>query len=507
MRINFFVFFLLACSFHVLKAEDYQINSTSAYDQTNPASAMDTQENIIIVWSSYRQDSNSGGIFAQRFNTYYEPVGTEFQVNSTTLGNQTAPDVAMDPNGNFVVVWHSPGLEDEDVFARRFNASGVPLGSQFQVNSNTAGSQTFPNVAAGPNGNFIVVWQSRLTLPQEQWNVCFQLYNSSGSPVGSEQQVNLLTDARYPDVAMEDDNEFTIVWMQDDAQHTYNQVMFRMYTSGASPKADSNSINTTAFYTVTYPSISCAASGHFVVTWEAHPSDASLKDIYARWYKFDGTPKSNEFVVNTYIPGAQQNPKVAMNDQRDFIIVWNSNMDIHAQKFDEFAHPIGDEFVVNTYTFSDQKYPAAVIKENREFAVVWQSDWQDGSGYGIFGKTGPQIPCADFTDDLFVNFRDYCALAKQWLTQGDFLTADLVNDNKIDYYDLDEFSSQWLTPCRDCTFADLNFDDMIDFKDFALLAGNWLKQGPNLAGDIDTNGSVNLTDLKILLSHWLELCE
>ncbi len=500
MRVTFFSVLTLVCIVTPLFAADFQVNSTSSHDQSDPAISMDSQGNFIVVWNSYLQDGNSGGIFAQRFDADYNPIATEFQINSESLGNQIEPAVAMAPDGNFVVAWQSPGIDQEDIFARRFDAAGNPLGNQFRVNSITTGIQLFPAVAVAPDSNFVIVWQSCSAQSQDQWNVCFQIYNSSGSPVGTEQNVNSFPDSLYPDVAMDDYGRFTITWMQDEVQHTDTQVMFRMFNNDGSPKTDPNSINTTPFCTVTYPSVSCAASGHFVVTWQAHPSTAVLSDIYARWYRFDGSPKCDEFIVNTYTDGAQQNPKVAMNDQRDFIVVWNNDGDIHAQKFDEFTHPVGDEFIVNTYTFNDQKCPAAVIKENAEFTVVWQSTGQDGSGNGIFAATGPQIPCADFTDDLFVNFRDYCFLANHWLI------ADLIDDNIIDYYDFDAFSNQWLTPCQDCSLADLNSDNSIGLKDFALLANNWLTQGPNLPGDINANGYVNFTDLKILISHWLEPC-
>jgi hypothetical protein len=503
MRVTFFYFLMFAPIVSSLFAADFKVNTTTSYDQTDPAVAIDAQGNFIIVWHSCLQDRNSGDILAQRFDADGTPTGTEFQINSEP-GSPNQPAVAMTPNGDFVVAWHGPGTDQEDIFARRFNAATTPLGNQFQVNSITAGRQLFPAIAAAPDGNFVIVWQSNAAQPQDQWNVCFQLYNSSGSPVGTEQNANLFPDSFYPDVAMDDYGRFTITWMQDEAQHIDNQVMFRMYNNDGSPKTDPNSINTTPFYTVTYPSVSCAASGHFVVTWQAHPSTAVLNDIYARWYRFDGSPKCAQFIVNTHTDGAQQNPKVAMNDQRDFIVVWNSNGDIHARRFktsNSFVEPIGDEFIANTYTFSDQKHPAAAIKENRDFLVVWQSDGQDESGYGIFAAAGPQISCADFTDDLFVNFRDYCFLANHWLI------ADLIDDNIIDYYDLDAFSNQWLTSCYDCVSTNFNNDSSIDSKDFALFAKNWLKQGPNLTGDINSDGYINATDLKILISHWLEPCQ
>src|SRR6185503_11157931 len=57
----------------------------------------------------YGEDSMlSSGIFGQRYSSGGVPVGTEFQVNTYTTGRQARPAVAADP-GNFVVVWEDGG--------------------------------------------------------------------------------------------------------------------------------------------------------------------------------------------------------------------------------------------------------------------------------------------------------------------------------------------------------------------------------------------------------------
>ena len=112
--------------------------------------------------SSYGQDGSGFGVFGQRFNAAGLPQGSEFQVNSYTTGSQGCPAVASDASGNFVVVWTSSGQDGSGygVFGQRFDASGLPQGSEFQVNSYTTGYQSYPAVASDANGNFVVVWES-----------------------------------------------------------------------------------------------------------------------------------------------------------------------------------------------------------------------------------------------------------------------------------------------------------------------------------------------------------
>lgn len=60
-----------------------------------------------MSWISYGQDGNQYGIYAQRLNVSGEKLGAEFQVNGYTKNNQLSPHVAMQTNGDFMIVWES----------------------------------------------------------------------------------------------------------------------------------------------------------------------------------------------------------------------------------------------------------------------------------------------------------------------------------------------------------------------------------------------------------------
>src|SRR5687768_8748061 len=65
----------------------------------------------------------------------FGPLGPEFPVNTTTAGDQSDAAVASDAAGNFVVAWQGPGLDPAslEIYARRFDAAGTPLGGEFLV--------------------------------------------------------------------------------------------------------------------------------------------------------------------------------------------------------------------------------------------------------------------------------------------------------------------------------------------------------------------------------------
>ena len=213
-----------------------------------------SDKSFVVVWAEYimNQSNLNRQIFAQRFNGSGVKVGaTNFQVNtySTSVYTASYPDVDMADDGRFVVVWQ--GYSDESdygVFGRRFDANGNAQGSDFQVNTTWVNMQERPRVAVAPNGNFVVVWQSYGT-DGSGYGVYGQRYNAAGVKQGGEFLVN---------------------------QHTQN------YQN--------------------YPDVACDRSGNFTVIWQSYnnPDDPITQDygIIARQYYANGTPASDEYVVN-----------------------------------------------------------------------------------------------------------------------------------------------------------------------------------------------------------------
>ena len=433
---------------------ELQVNTYTTYDQRNAVIAMDAVGNFVVVWSSYLQDGSSNGVFAQRFDPNCGQLGEEFQVNTTSSGNQAEPAVAMDAAAGFVVSWQGPGLieeDQEDIFARRFDPNGLPIGGEFRVNGLTDDQQLFPSVAVNDNGTFIVVWERSNTPMEGDKAICGRLYDSNGVGFEAEFLINVESAVcRYPDVAADANGYFAVVWMEDKSS---NSIMARLFDSNGAPRTETFQVNTVRFNSITRPSVAMGAAGNFVVAWDGDPNLAGLDDIHARLYDANGTALGEQFLVNATEAGAQQYPQAAMNDDGEFVIVWDCRIDpndenqrdIFGQRFGSSGEFIGDEFQINTYELNDQRYPAVAINGAGRFVAAWQSQTQDGSRYGIFARPGPIIGSADFDADGLVDLRDYSILADEWHKNENPLTADLIDDNRIDEQDLAEFCRQWRT--------------------------------------------------------------
>jgi len=83
-------------------------------------------------------------------------------VNTYTTGDQRWPRIASHPDGGYVLVWESEGQDGDGlgVFGRRLDDQGLPVGPEFRVNETRLGEQSSPDVCVGASGDIVAVWES-----------------------------------------------------------------------------------------------------------------------------------------------------------------------------------------------------------------------------------------------------------------------------------------------------------------------------------------------------------
>jgi hypothetical protein len=191
------------------------VNTTTTDDQQYPRLAMDAAGNFVVVWESNLQDGSARGIYGQRFDASGVKQGGEFQINTTSADNQTGPSVAMDSAGNFVVVWES-NLQDGSgtgVYGRQYYANGTPVAGEFRINETTASSQRQADVAMTATGEFVVTWASQ-SQDGSDFAVVARRFDSAGNALSKEVVVNTTTTGGQsnPNVDVLDSGDFVVAW-------------------------------------------------------------------------------------------------------------------------------------------------------------------------------------------------------------------------------------------------------------------------------------------------------
>ena len=144
---------------------EFRVNTTAAGNQEEPSVAMDNDGNFLIVWSSYDQDGDGFGVYGQRYNSSGTAVGSEFAINQTTSSTQGHADVAVSNNGDYVVSWTSYNQDGSrgGIYARTILANGDFLENEKRVNTRTQDYQLFSAVAVqNSDNNALIVWQDGL---------------------------------------------------------------------------------------------------------------------------------------------------------------------------------------------------------------------------------------------------------------------------------------------------------------------------------------------------------
>ncbi|MCH7800335.1 MAG: S8 family serine peptidase [Chloroflexi bacterium] len=141
---------------------EFQVNTTAISTKGAPSIGMSNDGRFVIAWEAPGNDSgNSYGVFAQRYSANGAPQGGEFRVNTELSGDQSGASVSMDANANFVITWKSAGQDYGNtwgVFGQRYDSNGSPIGGESLVNTTIASDQVNASVAMDDQGDYVVVW-------------------------------------------------------------------------------------------------------------------------------------------------------------------------------------------------------------------------------------------------------------------------------------------------------------------------------------------------------------
>ena len=377
---------------------EFRVNTYTLSAQKEAAVAFQSSGEFVVVWTSYGRDGEGFGVVGQRYSDTGAPLGSEFVVNTLTTSFEGRPAVDFDSAGNFVVVWTSAqdGISF-DISGQRYGSAGLPVGTEFRVNTYTTGSQDYPAVDSDASGSLVVVWTG--VHPDFTSDVFGQRYASSGIPLGAEFLVNTYTaDSQFsPAVASDPSGNFVVVWTSAHQAALGYDVFGQRFSSAGSPLGPEFLVNTYTTNSQSRPAVAMDASGNYVVVWQSLVQDGSNTGVFGQRYGSTGSPLGPEFRINTYTSFDQSLPALGVDSIGNFVVVWHSVQQdgafagIFGQRYDSSGAPLGPEFRVNTYTTDGQFDPTVGSDGAGRFVVVWTSNNQDGSAEGVFGQRYSQI--------------------------------------------------------------------------------------------------------------------
>ena len=418
---------------------EFLVNTNVAGSQDQTVVSALSNGGFVIVWrdTSGVGDTSAAGLKAQLYDAAGTRVGGEFQVNTTELNTQDQPAITAIPGGGFAVSWEDNSILASDpsgfgIKTQVFDNQGNKIGSEFQVNSVTTGNQTMPSITALSSGALVVAWADASGLaPDASGGIKAQMFNPTSGAISdllisntqlSEAAVentivaslmaNGALNASYSYQLIDDltggafrivDNKLEVkdsllldyetqpsatltIRATDTFGNSFDKV-FNMtlqdavienrYVAGDETLANSSIANNQQLSTMT------AISGNrYVIAWTDSSGviDTSSNGIKAQILDANGNKVGNEFQVNTQTLNSQDNPAIASLGSGGFVVTWTDNSatggdtsssGIKGQMYDANGNAVGSEFLVNATTVNAQKNAAVSGLSNGGFVVTW----------------------------------------------------------------------------------------------------------------------------------------
>lgn len=364
----------------------FQVNSSNYYAPGfphGPDTAMSGDGGFVVVWdASYAYNAIRG----QLFDSTGGAIGTEFSATMSPpsyylYGRQSAVD--MDASGRFVVVWNGSAYEGDRILARRFDASGAPLGPPMVANTTYGYYPRNPKVALDDSGGFVVVWGQYST----DGTLDGQRFSPAGAPVGGEFEVAPPGSHGYgyyeDDDGIEIDarptGEFVVAWRGYSDYDNRAQILVRAFDASATPLGPPFEVNSdvSAGSDRYSPGVSTDPLGNFVVVWQG--DNAGARGVWARRFDSLGVPLEPEFQVNPGGGNYPQYPKVASDPSGAFVVTWHEYVegynDVFVRRFDASGTPL-DSFVLEG---AGESYynPDVATAADGDFVVTWNREYPD----------------------------------------------------------------------------------------------------------------------------------
>jgi hypothetical protein len=296
-----------------------------------PEIAMDSDGNAMVVWYMYDGISYYR-IYARHYTSLTKSWSTATPIDNGS-NDATDPSVAMDPNGNAMTAWMQTD-SNRSIYANHYNAAGTWEGTTVIETGTQAAFP--PSIAMDSSGNAMAVWRQRDDAGHD--NIYANHYAFGGTWNAGATKIDTLDTATInPRVAMDSHGNAMAIWMQKDTSNRQRIYASRYACgSGFCLWSSPETINSTDGEATNPKQIAMDPDGNAIAVWEQIDSGAH-GNIYANRYTYGGSWNATTTQIDGLDTYASW-PQVAMDANGNAMAVWqqinsSSTTDIHASHY------------------------------------------------------------------------------------------------------------------------------------------------------------------------------
>ena len=304
----------------VAQGSETLVNTTTTDEQYEAKITALTNGGFAVTWQSNLQDGSGDGVYTRVFDATGTAVTGEIAVNTTTANDQDDPDITALNGGGFVVVWESSNQDGDQtgIYSQRFDNNGVAQGSETLVNTTTADDQFDPSITALNDGGYIVMWDHNTGSTYE---LNAQRFDAGGVAVGGEFQVNTTTPNAQENGAATalTGGGFVVTWESYAQDGSSDGIIGQLYDAGGVAVGGEFQINSTTADNQTHANAIALDDGGFVVGWQSYGQDGDSWGIYAQQFDASANKVNGEVHVSESTTDSQDD--VALTRLQDGRIV------------------------------------------------------------------------------------------------------------------------------------------------------------------------------------------
>ena len=374
-----------------------RVNTTVGSDQQGANLTALKDGGWIVTWQSY---NNGWDVFQQRYDQDGNKRGTETRVNTRITNDQIEPSITALEDGGWIVTWRSWNQNGSssgwDIVQQRYDTSGAKVGREITVNQRLTYDQTEAQVAALPDGGWIVVWKSD---DANDDGIFQQRFNSDGNPVfesqrpgfWGEQQVNssVYGTQSQPNVTALADGGWVVTWTTSDGANGTAEIMQQRYDRDGQRVGYEAQVNTTTKGNQGSSTVHALSDGGWIVAWDSAEFGTSNRVINTQRYDANG----NKYGAEKRLPGSvadEIRPSITGLADGGYVVTWvSSDADgsatgIKLLQFDRLGRQVGEEKIVNTGSDSEQKLQKVTALDDGGYVVAWEGWVEDGTRWNVY---------------------------------------------------------------------------------------------------------------------------
>jgi len=386
---------------------EFLANDPTIGDQFAEADSVDyLEDGRLIVSYSGRSRFDEDGVSYRIFDSSGSPLTSSLLANQTLAGSQGESTVKAMSTGGFVMVWEGRGATDQHgIFARWYDASGNPLTAEIQINQTSGGTQSLPQVAVASDGTAVFVWHGVGTGDFD--GVFTRRFDASGNALTAEQLVNVTTtnEQAFADVAIANDGSALVTWSSRHQDGSDWGIYARRLDASGTPIGSEFQVNSESNQSQVASSVTESGNG-FVVAWQSWNQDQEGWAVVGRQISGDGQLSGEEFMINTTQAGNQIEVELDTSGTDQLVAIWSDgqtdgegwNVSATEIMLTGQNATVGEEVTVNSGTASNlfgHQNAGAVVASVDALAVCWFGDGpldHDGVYIQEFENGEPNLP-------------------------------------------------------------------------------------------------------------------